>query len=262
MGQPVLTEIYTDGGRGLVAWPATDLRRAISSLGDLDDDATARACAAIKAGREGREGPIAWHPLPDPVDAITEALRAAYDAMAANHILSVVETDDLALALRDGAGLVVSLGAPPDDRPAPALTPIAVRTPRGLTWAAVPHLARVAAEEVDAVISHALSETAARALALHLVHRYEPLPPAVEGADTLGAIVESLPGCPRSGPWVSLARVGGRPASVYRWDSAMGGPAYGMMGLDDVTAGRLADATGVSLAEARAIRERALEGVL
>ena len=262
MGQPVLTEIHTDAGRGLVAWPATDLRRAISSLGDLDDDATARACAAIRAGREGREGPIAWHPLPDPVDAITEAVRGAYAAMAANRVLSVVEACDRALALRDGAGLVVSLGAPPGGRPAPALTPIAVRTPRGLTWAAVPHLARVAAEEVDAVISHALSETAARALALHLVHRYEPLPPAVEGADTLGAIVESLPGCPRSGPWVSLARVGGRPASVYRWDSAMGGPAYGMMGLDDVTAGRLADATGVSLAEARAIRERALEGVL
>lgn len=262
MGQPVLTEIYADTGQGLVAWPATDLRRAISSLGDLDDDATARACAAIKAGREGREGPIAWHPLPDPVDAITEAVAGAYDALAASHILSVVETDDLALALRDGAGLVVSLGAPPDDRPAPALAPIAVRTPRGLTWAAVPHIARVAAEEADAVISHALSETAARALAHHLVHRYEPLPPAAEGTDDLGAIAESLPGCPRSGPWVSLARVGGRPASVYRWDSAMGGPAYGMMGLDDMTAGRLADATGVSLAEARAIRERVSEGVL
>lgn len=262
MSQPVLTEIYTDGSRGLVAWPATDLRRAISSLGDLDDDATARACAAIRAGREGREGPIAWHPLPDPVDAITEALRAAYDAMAANHILSVIETYDCALALCDGAGLVVSLGAPPGDRPAPPFTPIAVRTPRGLTWAAVPHLARVAAEEVDATISHAVSETATMALAHHLMHRCEPLPPAAEGADALGTIVESLPGCPRSGPWVSVARVGGRPAAVYRWDSAMGGPAYGMMGLDDMTAGRLADTAGVSLAEARVIRERALEGVL
>lgn len=262
MSQPILTEIYTEGSRGLVAWPATDLRRAISSLGDLDDDATARACAAIRAGREGREGPIAWHPLPDPVDAITEALRAAYDAMAANHILSVIETCDRALALRAGAGLVVSLGAPPDGCPAPPLTPIAVRTPRGLTWAAVPHLARVAAEEVDAIISHALSETAALTLAHHLMHRYEPLPPAAEGADAHGTIVESLPGCPRSGPWVSLARVGGRPAAVYRWDSAMGGPAYGMMGLDDMTAGRLADTAGVSLAEARVIRERALEGAL
>ena len=262
MGQPVLTEIYTDDSRGLVAWPATGLRRVLSFMADLDDDAITRACAAIRAGHEGREGPIAWHPLPDPVDAIMEAVMGAYDAMAANHMLSVVEPGGHALTLRDGSGLILSLGAPPNGRPAPRFAPIAVRTPHGLSWATVPRLARVAAGETDKRIARALRETATEELAYHLVLRHVPLPPAAEGAADLGALVESLPGCPRSGPQVSLAQIDGRPAAVYRWCSAWGGPAYGMVSLDDVTAGRLADVTGVSIAEARAIRERALRGVL
>lgn len=262
MGQPLLTEIYTDGSRGLVAWPATDLRRAILFLAGLDDDAITRACAAIRAGREGREGPIAWHPLPDPMGAITEAVRGAYDAMAASRILAVVEAGDHALMLRDGAGLVVSLGAPPGARPAPRFAPIAVRTPRGLTWASVPRLARVAAGETDTRIARALRETATAALAHHLAFGRVPLPPAAEGAADLGALVESLPGCPRSGPWMSLAQIDGQPTAVYRWCSAWGGLACGMVFPDALTAERVAESTGVSVAEARAILGQGRESAL
>jgi hypothetical protein len=154
MSQPLLTEIYTDDGHGLVAWPTTDLRRAVTLLGDLGDDALARTIAAIRAGRKGREGPVARHPLPDPTDAITGALGRAHAALTAAHVPAVASLGNYALALRVGEGLLLSIGAPPDARPAPAFTPVSVQTPFGLTWASVPHLARVAEEAASTWLSH------------------------------------------------------------------------------------------------------------
>lgn len=153
MTQPLLTEIYTDDGHGLVAWSTTDLRRAIALLGDLGDDALARAIAAIRAGRAGCEGPVAWHPLPDPTAAITGALGRAHEALTAAHVSAVVSLGECALTLRDGGDLILSIGAPPDGRPAPAFTPVSVQTPLGLTWASVPRLARVAEEVASAWLS-------------------------------------------------------------------------------------------------------------
>lgn len=153
MTQPLLTEIYTDDGHGLVAWPTTDLRRTISLLGDLDDDALARAIAAIGVGRKGHEGPVAWHPLPNPTAAITGALGCAHAALTAAHVPAVASLGECALTLRDGGDLILGIGAPPDARPAPAFTPVSVQTPLGLTWASVPHLARVAEEAASTWIS-------------------------------------------------------------------------------------------------------------
>lgn len=153
MSQPLLTEIYADDGHGLVAWPTTDLRRAVSLLGGLDDGALARAVAAIRAGCKGCEGPVSWHPLPNPTAAITGALGRAHAALTAAHVPAVVSLGECALTLRDGGDTVLSIGAPPDARPAPAFTPVSVQTPLGLTWASVPHLARVAEEAANAWLS-------------------------------------------------------------------------------------------------------------
>lgn len=153
MTQPLLTEIYADDGHGLVAWPTTGLRRTIALLGDLDDDALTHAITAIRAGRKGCEGPVAWHPLPNPTAAITEAVGRAHAALTAAHVPAVVSLGECALTLRDGGALILSIGAPPDARPAPAFTPVSVQTPRGLTWASVPHLARVAEETANAWLS-------------------------------------------------------------------------------------------------------------
>lgn len=251
MSQPLLTEIYDENDHGLVAWPTTDLRRAISSLRGLDDNALTRACTAIRAGREGREGPVEWHPLPDPADAIAAALKGPYEALTANHHSAVIEADNgRALAIRDRDGLILSLGAPPDGRPAPLFAPIAVRTPRGLTWSTVPHLARAAAGEVDTRIARSLREAATAALAHYMAHRHFPALPSAEGAANLSSLVESLPGCPQSGPWASLARVDGRPMAVYQWCPVWGGLAYGMISPDDLTAESVADITGVSVEQA------------
>lgn len=259
MTQPLLTEIYTDDGHGLVAWPTTDLRRAVTLLGDLGDDALARAIAAIRAGRKGHEGPVAWHPLPNPTAAITGALGRAHAALTAAHVPATVGRGECALTLRDGSDLILSIGAPPDARPAPAFTPVSVQTPRGLTWAAVPHLARVAEEEADARLSRSARETAIKMLAHHVIHRNLPQPYAAEDTGSLGDLVESLPGCPQSGPWMSVAQVGGRPVVAYRRPSAMGGPAYGMVGLDDLTVGAVAEAAGVSTDRARTALQQAEE---
>lgn len=165
MTQPLLTEIYTDDGHGLVAWPTTDLRRTISLLGDLDDGALARAIAAIRAGCKGCEGPVAWHPLPSPTAAITGALGRARAALTAAHVPAVVSLGDCALTLRDGGDTVLSIGAPPDGRPAPAFTPVSVQTPLGLTWASVPRLARVAEEAASTWLSRGADVGRARTAA-------------------------------------------------------------------------------------------------
>ena len=162
MTQPLLTEIYTDDGHGLVAWPTTDLRRAIALLGDPGDDALARAIAAIRAGCKGREGPVAWHPLPNPTAAITGALGRAREALTAAHVSTVVSLGECVLTLRDGGDTVLSIGAPPDGRPAPAFTPVSVQTPLGLTWASVPRLARVAEEAASTWLSRGASVDRAR----------------------------------------------------------------------------------------------------
>lgn len=163
MSQPLLTEIYTDDGHGLVAWPTTDLRRAVALLGDLGDDALARTIAAIRAGRKGHEGPVAWHPLPDPTDAVTGALGRAHKALTAARVPAVASLGNYALALRVGDDLLLSLGAPPAGRAAPAFTPISAQTPLGLTWAAVPHLARVAEEAANTWLSHSANVDRAHA---------------------------------------------------------------------------------------------------
>lgn len=162
MSQPLLTEIYTDDGHGLVAWPTTDLRRSISLLGDLDDDALARTIAAIRAGRKGHEGPVAWHSLPNPTAAVTGALGRAREALTAAHVPAVVSLGECVLTLRDGGDLILSIGAPPDGRPAPAFTPVSVQTPLGLTWASVPHLARVAGEAASTWLSRGADVDRAR----------------------------------------------------------------------------------------------------
>lgn len=157
MTQPLLTEIYTDDGHGLVAWPTTDLRRAIALLGDLGDDALTHAITTIRAGCKGCEGPVAWHPLPDPTAAITEAVGRAHAALTAAHVPAVVSLGECALTLRDGGNTVLSIGAPPDARPAPAFTPVSVQTPLGPTWASVPRLAGVAEEAANAWLSRGAS---------------------------------------------------------------------------------------------------------
>lgn len=162
MSQPLLTEIYTDDGHGLVAWPTTDLRRAVALLEDLDDDSLARTITAIRGGRKGHEGPVAWHPLPDPTAAITGALGRAHAALTAAHVPAVVSLGECALTLRDGGDMILSVGAPPDARPAPAFTPVSVQTPFGLTWASVPHLKRVAEEAASTWLSRGTNVDRAR----------------------------------------------------------------------------------------------------
>lgn len=162
MSQPLLTEIYTGDGHSLVAWPTTDLRRAIALLGDLGDDALARAIAAIRAGCKGHVGPVAWHPLPNPTAAITGALGRAHAALTAAHVPAVASLGECALTLRDGGDLILSIGAPPDARPAPAFTPVSVQTPLGLTWASVPHLARIAEEAASTWLSRGADVDRAR----------------------------------------------------------------------------------------------------
>lgn len=162
MTQPLLTEIYTDDGRGLVAWPTTDLRRAVALLGDLGDDALTRTITAIRAGCKGCEGPVAWHPLPNPTAAITGALGCAHEALTAAHVPAVVSLGECVLTLRDGGDTVLSIGAPPDGRPAPAFTPVSVQTPLGLTWASVPRLAGVAEEAANAWLLRGASVDRAR----------------------------------------------------------------------------------------------------
>lgn len=162
MSQPLLTEIYTDDGHGLVAWPTTGLRRAVALLGDLGDDALARAIAAIRAGRKGHEGPVAWHPLPDPTAALTGALGRAHAALTAAHVPAVVSLGECVLTLRDGGDMILSIGAPPNARPSPAFTPVSVQTPLGLTWASVPRLARVAEEAASTWLSRGADVDRAR----------------------------------------------------------------------------------------------------
>lgn len=75
---------------------------------------------------------------------------------------AAVSLGECALALRDGGDTVLSIGAPPDARPAPAFTPVSVQTPLGLTWASVPHLAMVAEEAANAWLSRGTSVDRAR----------------------------------------------------------------------------------------------------
>lgn len=77
MTPPALAEIQHDGGDALTVWPATAL------LERLPDDATARACAAVRGGRKGREGAAVRRPLPEVKGAIAGALRAADAALRA-----------------------------------------------------------------------------------------------------------------------------------------------------------------------------------
>lgn len=86
MTQPALTEIRHDGGEALTVWPTTDLPAAIALLERIPGDALARACAAIRGGREGREGPISWRPLPEVKGTIAGALWAARAALRERHV--------------------------------------------------------------------------------------------------------------------------------------------------------------------------------
>ena len=61
---------------------------------------------------------------------------------------------------------------------------------------------------------------------------------------------------------MSVAQIDGQPTAVYRWCSAWGGLACGMVLPDALTAERVAESTGVSVAEARAILGQGRESVL
>ena len=137
MTQPTLTEIRHDDGDALAAWPATDLPAAIALLERLPDDALARACAAIRGGREGREGPIAWQPLPEVKGTIAGALWAARAALRGRHVDAQIVHVDTGWAIRDRDGTVLEVGAPPGRRPAPAHMPIWVVTRHGAGWCSV-----------------------------------------------------------------------------------------------------------------------------
>nr|DAN75261.1 MAG TPA: hypothetical protein [Caudoviricetes sp.] len=137
MAQPTLTELQHDGGDALAAWPATDLPAAIALLERLPDGALARACAAIRGGREGREGPIAWQPLPEIKGTIAGALWAARAALRAHCADAQIVHTDNGWAIRDRAGTVLEVGAPPGRRPAPAHMPIWVATRHGAEWCSV-----------------------------------------------------------------------------------------------------------------------------
>lgn len=156
MTQPTLTEIRHDRGAALAAWPTTDLPAAIALLERLPDDALARACAAIRDGREGREGPIAWQPLPEVKDAIAGALWAARAALRAHCADAQIVHVDTGWAIRDQAGTVIEVGAPPSRRPAPAHMPIWVVKRHGAGWCPVDGLGetawRAVGEECEALV--------------------------------------------------------------------------------------------------------------
>lgn len=165
MTQPTLTEIRHGGGDALTAWPTTDLPAAIALLGRLPDDALARACAAIRGGRKGREGPVSWRPLPEIKGTIAGALRAAHTALKARHADARIVHVDTGWALRDRAGIVLEVGAPPGRRPAPAHMPILVVARRGAGWCPVDGLGdivwRAVGEECEALVRDAAQARAA-----------------------------------------------------------------------------------------------------
>lgn len=137
MTQPTLTEIRHDDGDALTVWPATDLPAAIALLERLPDDALARACAAIRGGREGREGPIAWQPLPEITGVVADVLWAARAALRGRRADAQIIHVDIGWAIRDRDGTVLEVGAPPARRPAPAHMPIWVVTRHGAGWCSV-----------------------------------------------------------------------------------------------------------------------------
>lgn len=159
MTQPTLTEIRHDGGDALTVWPTTDLPAAIALLERLPDDALARACAAIRGGREGREGPISWQPLPEVTGTIAGALWAARAALRGRHADAQIVHVDTGWAIRDRAGTVLEVGAPPSRRPAPAHMPIWVVTRHGAGWCPVDGLGetvwRAVGEECEALVRDA-----------------------------------------------------------------------------------------------------------
>lgn len=148
MTQPTLTEIRHDGGDALAVWPTTDLPAAIALLERLPGDALARACAAIRGGREGREGPIAWQPLPEVKGTIAGALWAARAALRERHVDAQIVHVDGGWAIHDRAGTVLEIGAPPGRRPAPAHMPIRVVTRHGAEWCSVNGLGDTALQAV------------------------------------------------------------------------------------------------------------------
>lgn len=133
MTQPTLTEIRHDGGDALAVRPTTDLPAATALPERLPGDALARACAAIRGGREGREGPVAWQPLPEVKGTIAGA--------------QIVHVDG-GWAIHDRAGTVLEIGAPPGRRPAPAHMPIRVVTRHGAEWCSVNGLGDTALQTV------------------------------------------------------------------------------------------------------------------
>lgn len=161
MTQPTLTEIRHDGGDALAAWPATDLPAAIALLERLPDDALARACAAIRGGREGREGPIAWQPLPEVKGTIAGVLWAARAALRGRRADAQIVHVDTGWAIRDRAGTVLEVGAPPGRRPAPAHMPVWVVTRHGAGWCSVDSLGetvwRAVGEECE-MLQHSAEE--------------------------------------------------------------------------------------------------------
>lgn len=166
MTQPTLTEIRHEEGNALTAWPTTDLPAAIALLGRLPDDALARACAAIRDGREGCEGPIAWQPLPEITGTLAGALWAARAALRAHCADAQIVHVDTGWAVRDRAGTVLEVGAPPSRRPAPAHMPIWVVTRHGAGWCSVDGLGetvwQAVGEECEALERDAAERAVAR----------------------------------------------------------------------------------------------------
>ena len=256
MSQPMLTEIRHDDGHALVAWPTADVESAVTGLVHLDTAALARVAAAVRDGREGREGPISWRPLPDPTVAVTEALEGAARTLVRHGVDADVACSEGRWALRADAAVVtrsagrcslaigadvITVGAP-DRGVAPLTTPLMVRAREERTWACAVSLRSRIAPWVERECQAAVEAAVTTRLARWAAHGQ-------------GRVEDDL--CvPSVSVWAGLVMWGGRVMGIGRWDAGLGRWGEVRCSVDSLTDQDVARALGVSAAEGRAVRDR------
>lgn len=241
MSQPMLTEIRHDDGHALVAWPTADVESAVTGLVPLDTAALARVAAAVRRGREGREGPISWRPLPDPTAAVTEALEAAALTLIGHGADAGVTGVAGRWILRVGGAAAIVVGAP-NGGVAPLTTPLMVWAREERTWACAVSLRGRIAPWIERECRAAVQAAAVGQLARWAAHGQ-------------GRVEDDLCVPPLS-VWAGLVMWGGRVMGIGRWDAGLGRWGEVRCSVDSLTDQDVARALGVSAAEGRAVRDR------
>ena len=241
MSQPMLTEIRHDDGHALVAWPTADVESAVTGLAHLDTTALARVAAAVRDGREGREGPIAWRPLPDPTAAVTEALGAGALMLIGHGADADVTGVAGRWILRVGAAAAITVGAP-SGGVAPLTTPLMAWAGEERTWACAVSLRSRIAPWIESECRTVVEAAATTRLARWAAHGQ-------------GRVEDEF--CvPPVSVWAGLAMWGGRVMGIGRWDAGLGRWGEVRCSVDSLTDQDVARALGVSAAEGRAVRDR------